>query len=350
MILPPPSADAAHRPAGHPPARNGRIGVLLINLGTPDATDYWSMRRYLKEFLSDPRVIETPRIIWWFVLNLIILTFRPSKSGRKYEKVWNRERNESPLKTITRAQADNLAASIGGDSIVVDWAMRYGNPSIAERLAALQARGCDRILAVPLYPQYSAASSATACDKVFDVLRTMRWQPAVRIAPPYYDDPAYIEALASSMRASLSQAAFEPDVILTSYHGLPKVYFDKGDPYYCHCAKTTRLLRDMLGLPADKLLMTFQSRFGPTKWLEPYNDATLIDLAKKGVGKVAVVTPGFAADCLETIEEIGMENREIFLTNGGVAFHRIECLNDSPAGMAVIEAIVRRELAGWAAI
>ena len=348
------SADqnAAHRPAGHPPLASGRIGVLLVNLGTPDATDYWSMRRYLKEFLSDRRVIETQRLIWWFVLNLIILTFRPSRSGRKYDKVWNRERDESPLMTITRAQADNLAGWVaeggaGQGDVVIDWAMRYGNPPIANALTGLQAKGCDRILIVPLYPQYSAASTATVCDRVFDVLKKMRWQPSVRIAPPYYDDPAYIAALAESLRSSIAAANFEPDIILASYHGLPKAYFDKGDPYYCHCAKTTRLLREALGLPPEKLLMTFQSRFGPTKWLEPYCDMTLIDLAKKGVRKVAVTTPGFAADCLETIEEIGMENRDLFRANGGGEFHRVNCLNDSVAGMAVIQTIVRRELAGW---
>ena len=339
------------RPASHPNVASGRIGVLLVNLGTPDATDYWSMRRYLKEFLSDRRVIETPRLIWWFILNLVILTIRPSRSARKYEKVWNRERDESPLKTITRAQSEKLAASIatggGAEKIVVDWAMRYGNPSIASRLAAMQAQGCERILIVPLYPQYSATSTATVCDKVFDVLKTMRWQPAVRIAPPYFDDPAYIDALASSVRASLAAQNLEPDVILASYHGIPRSYFDKGDPYYCHCAKTTRLLGEALDLSSEKLRMTFQSRFGPTKWLEPYNLATLIDLAKAGQKRVAIVTPGFSSDCLETIEEIGMESRDVYLANGGETFHRVECLNDSSAGMGVIETIVRRELMGW---
>ena len=338
------------RPAGHPPVQSGRVGVLLVNLGTPDATDYRSMRRYLKEFLSDPRVIETPRVLWWFVLNLVILSFRPTKSGRKYDKIWNRERNESPLKTFTRAQAEKLEARLPAardGKVVVDWAMRYGNPSIPSCLAALQKQGCDRILVVPLYPQYSAASTATACDAVFDALRTMRWQPSIRIAPPYYDDPAYIAALADSVRASLAAANFEPEVVLASYHGLPKAYFEKGDPYYCHCAKTTRLLGVALGLPDDRLMMTFQSRFGPAKWLEPASDRTLIELAKRGVRKVAVVTPGFSADCLETIEEIGMENRAVFLENGGAGFHRVDCLNDSEPGLRVIEAIVRRELAGW---
>jgi len=347
------------RPAGHPPVAFGRVGVLLVNLGTPDATDYWSMRRYLKEFLSDRRVIETPRAIWWPLLNLVILTTRPSRKGRDYDTIRNKDRNEGPLRTITRAQAEKLAGWVAGGGlngggagatrrpVVVDWAMRYGNPSIASRIAALQAQGCERILVVPLYPQYAAATSATVADKTFDALKAMRWQPAVRIAPPWHDDDAYIDALAASMRASLAGLDFEPEVIVASYHGIPQSYFDKGDPYYCHCAKTTRLLREKLGLAPDRLLMTFQSRFGPAKWLEPYTDATMQALAEKGVKRLAVVTPGFAADCLETIEEIGVENRDIFLEHGGEKFARIECLNDSAHGMSVIEAVVARELQGW---
>lgn len=344
----PTSADASHLPAGHPPVEWGRIGVLLVNLGTPDATDYRSMRRYLKEFLSDRRVIETNRALWWFVLNFIVLTRRPQAKGRDYDKIWNRERNEGPLKTITRSQAEQLAAHFKADPrIVVDWAMRYGNPSIASRLDALQQAGCERILLVPLYPQYAAATTATVCDKAFEALAKMRWQPAVRIAPPWHDDPVYIEAVAASIEADLAQLAWKPDVILASFHGIPKEYFEKGDPYHCHCAKTTRLLRERLKLDDKALRMTFQSRFGRAEWLQPYTDMTVQALAREGVKNLAVVTPGFVADCLETLEEIAGENAEIFRHNGGVNFRAIPCLNDSEAGMRVIRSVVERELQGW---
>jgi ferrochelatase len=337
------------RPAGHPPVPSGRVGVLLVNLGTPDATDYWSMRRYLKEFLSDRRVIEENRVKWWLILNLIILSVRPARKGRDYEKIWNRERNESPLRTITRAQAEKLAATLAllDARITVDWAMRYGSPTIAGRLEALQKGGCDRILIVPLYPQYSAATTATVADKAFASLMTMRWQPAVRIAPPWHDDPVYIEAVASSLEAELNKLSFKPDVILTSFHGVPKEYLLKGDPYHCQCQKTARLLRERLGLDENKFMLTFQSRFGNAEWLQPYTDMTVKALAERGVKNLAVVTPGFAADCLETLEEIAGENAEIFHHAGGKNFAAIPCLNDSEAGMAVISHVVRRELRGW---
>ena len=339
------------RPADHPPVKSGQIGVLLVNLGTPEATDYWSMRRYLKEFLSDRRVIETSRLIWWPLLNGIILTTRPGRKGKDYETIWNKERDEGPLKTITRSQSEKLAARLGGAAggkVVFDWAMRYGNPSIASRITALQAEGCERILLVPLYPQYAAATSATVCDKTFDALKAMRWQPALRVAPPWHDEAVYIEALADSVRKAYAALDFEPEVLLASFHGIPQDYFDKGDPYYCHCAKTTRLLRDALGKDVPKLVMTFQSRFGPAQWLKPYTDQTISELAEAGTKRLAVITPGFVADCLETIEEIGIENRDIFLEHGGEKFARIDCLNDSEHGMDVIEAVVRRELMGWA--
>lgn len=341
--------NLAHHPAGHPPVAFGRIGVLIVNLGTPDATDYWSMRRYLKEFLSDRRVIETPRLIWWPLLNGIILTTRPARKGRDYDTIWNKEKNEGPLRTITRSQCEKLAARLSGvnANIIADWAMRYGNPSIASRLEALQKQGCERILLVPLYPQYAAATSATVCDKAFDALKSMRWQPALRVAPPWHDDASYIDALAQSVRTHLAGLDFEPEKILASFHGIPQSYFDKGDPYYCHCAKTTRLLREALGMTQDRLTMTFQSRFGPSEWIKPYTDETIKSLAQQGVKKLAVITPGFTADCLETIEEIGIENAEIFLHNGGEKFTRIDCLNDSESGMDVIETVVRRELSGW---
>src|SRR5256714_1107165 len=302
------------RPADHPPLTAGRIGVLLVNLGTPDATDYFSMRRYLKEFLSDRRVIEENRLKWWLVLNLIILSVRPRRKGRDYDKIWNRERDESPLRTTTRAQAEKLSAMLGSldARITVDWPMRYGDPSIAARLDALQRTGCERILIVPLYPQYSAATTATVADKAFDALKRMRWQPAARIAPPWHDDPVYIEAIASSLEAELSKLAFKPEIILASFHGVPKDYLLKGDPYHCQCQKTVRLLRARLGLDESKFMLTFQSRFGTAEWLRPYTDMTVKALAERGVKSLAIVTPGFAADCLETLEEIAGENAEVF--------------------------------------
>jgi len=320
--------------------------VLLVNLGTPDATDYWSMRRYLKEFLSDRRVIEENRIKWWLVLNLIILTVRPARKGRDYDKIWNRARNESPLKTITRAQAEKLRKKFS-KGVLIDWAMRYGNPSIPSRLEAMQDAGCDRILVMPLYPQYAAATTATVCDKVFDALAAMRWQPTLRVAPPYYADPAYIDALAASLKSSLAKLPFKPDTILASFHGMPEEYVAKGDPYRAQCEETVRLLRKKLRASPQQLRLTFQSRFGPAEWLKPYTDKTVEALAKSGVKNLAIITPGFAADCLETLEEIAMENAEIFKAAGGENFAAIPCLNDSAGGMKMIETVVRRELEGW---
>ncbi len=263
------SEARTHRPAGHPPAPSGRVGVLIVNLGTPEGTDYWSIRRYLQEFLSDRRVIETPRVLWAPILQAILLR-RPHAKGRDYDAIWNKQRNEGPLKTITRSQGEKLGVALHDldKEVVVDWAMRYGAPPIAERLKALQAEGCDRILVIPLYPQYCAASTATVGDKAFEALQAMRWQPAIRVAAPYYDDPVYIDALARSVRAGLDRLDFEPEVLVASYHGIPQAYFDKGDPYFCHCAKTTRLLRDALGMSEEGLRMTFQSRFGRGAWLQ----------------------------------------------------------------------------------
>ena len=338
------------KPVDHPRIVSGRLGVLLMNLGTPEGTSYKPMRAYLKEFLSDKRVIEEPRWKWWPILNLIILSTRPSRKGKDYATIWNNERNEGPLKTITRGQTEKLAqrlAGFGEGRIVYDWAMRYGFPDVKSRLKALLDQGCDRILLVPLYPQYAAPTSATACDQAFRALMEMRWQPAVRVAPPYHDDPAYIGALARSMRASLAKLSFEPEVILCSLHGMPKEYLLKGDPYYCHCVKTWRLLRAELGLAEERFRLTFQSRFGPDEWLQPYTDKTVEALAKGGTKSLAIVAPGFSADCLETLEELDGENREIFLHNGGKEFAYLPCLNDSEEGIDVIEAVVRRELQGW---
>ena len=328
--------------------RPERIGVLLVNLGTPDSADARGVRVYLKEFLSDPRVIEDQGLVWKLVLNCIILRTRPARKARDYQKIWNTEKNESPIKTITRAQCDKLTAAIADqDHIVVDWAMRYGNPSIASRIEALTAQGCDRLLVVPLYPQYSAATTATVCDEVFRVLAGMRAQPTLRVTPPYYDDPDYIEALALSINAHLKTLPFQPELIVASFHGMPKKYVDKGDPYLAQCIATTDALRKRMGLDASKLLLTFQSRFGSDEWLQPYTDKTVEQLAKDGMRRVAVVTPGFSADCLETLEEIAQENAEIFKHNGGERFAAVPCLNDSDAGMDVIRQLVLRELQGW---
>src|ERR1700726_2237000 len=325
-----------------------RVGVLLVNLGPPDTADTRGVRVYLKEFLSDPRVIEDQGLKWKLVLNGVILRIRPRRKARDYLKIWNTENNESPLKTITRAQSEKLAAAIADhDHVVVDWAMRYGNPSIASRIEALTAQGCDRLLVVPLYPQYSAATSATVCDEVFRVLGRMRVQPTLRVTPPYYDDPDYIEALAVSINAHLASLPFQPELIVASYHGMPQKYVDKGDPYEAQCIATTDALRKRMGLDASKLILTFQSRFGFDAWLQPYTDKTIEQLAKDGVRRVAVVTPGFSADCLETLEEIAQENAEIFKHNGGEQFAAIPCLNDSEAGMDVIRQLVLRELQGW---
>jgi ferrochelatase len=337
-----------HAPQDHPPVRSGRVGVLLLNLGTPDATDYWSMRRYLKQFLSDRRVIEVPAWKWWPILNLIILTVRPGPKGRDYRTIWNTDRNESPLKTITRSQAEKLQQALASEPrILVDWAMRYANPSTASRLQAMQEQGCDRILLVPLYPQYAAATTATACDEAFRELMRMRWQPAVRVAPAWYDDPAYIDALAESIRSHLAALDFEPEILLASFHGMPEKYLRQGDPYHCQCAKTSRLLRERLNVPAECWVTSFQSRFGNDPWLQPYTDETIARLARTGTRRLAVVAPGFAADCLETLEELDILNRKIFLENGGEHFTYVPALNDGAEGLRVIEHVVRRELAGW---
>ncbi len=329
-------------------ARADRVGVLLVNLGTPDSADARGVRVYLKEFLSDPRVIEDQGLLWKLVLNGIILRIRPGRKARDYQKIWNRQKNESPLKTITRAQSEKLAEAISDhDHVVVDWAMRYGNPSLRSRIDALTSKGCDRLLVVPLYPQYSAATSATVCDEVFRVLGDMRAQPTLRVTPPYYDDPDYIEALAVSINTHLANLPFQPEIIVASFHGMPQKYVDKGDPYQAQCIATTDALRKRMGLDASKLKLTFQSRFGFDAWLQPYTDKTIEQLAKDGVRRIAVVTPGFSADCLETLEEIAQENAEIFKHNGGEHFAAIPCLNDSDPGMDVIRQLVLRELQGW---
>jgi len=334
--------------AGAAPVRPGKIGIMLVNLGTPDGTDFKPMWRYLREFLSDPRVIELNKAIWYPILYGLVLTTRPKKSGANYARIWNRQMNESPLRTFTRAQGQKLAAALTDlPDVVVDWAMRYGNPSTASVAQKLVEQGCERILTFPLYPQYSATTTATANDQLFRALMKIRHAPAIRSVPPYYDEPVYIEALARSIEQHIATLDFVPEVVITSYHGIPKPYSDRGDPYRAHCLETTRLLRATLGWDEKKLITTFQSRFGAQEWLQPYTDATVEKLAKDGVKSIAIVNPGFSVDCIETLDEIGREVAETFHHAGGKDFAHIPCLNDSAEGMAVIEALVRRELSGW---
>lgn len=342
------SPDSIKLPQGHPVIATGKVGVLLINLGTPEATSYWPMRRYLKEFLSDRRVIETNRVLWWVILNGIILTTRPKRSGHAYDKIWNRALDESPLKTITRSQAERLAHQLADlPQVVVDWGMRYGLPDTAGRIRALKDAGCERILLFPLYPQYSATTTATALDKAYDALKEMRWQPAIRTVPPYYDAPAHIDALAVSLERHLKTLSWTPDLILASFHGLPRDYFLAGDPYHCHCMKTARLLAERLALPRDKLRVVFQSRFGRAEWLQPYAQQTVEALPGQGVKNLVMIMPGFAADCVETLEEVAIGLGETFHEKGGVNFSAVPCLNDAPESITMLEKLVRRELAGW---
>jgi len=328
-------------PPNHPAIPPRRVGVLLMNLGTPDAPSPRAVKRYLAEFLSDRRVVEIPAIAWQPILRGIILNTRPKKSAHAYQQVWSE--NGSPLAAMTRAQSDALQGAFG-DGVIVDWAMRYGNPSIASRIDAMRAAGCDRILLAPLYPQYCAATTATANDKAFAHLATLRWQPAIRTLPPYYDDPAYIDALAETLREDLARLDFEPDAIVASFHGMPKRTLELGDPYHCHCRKTARLVQEAIG---RELTVAFQSRFGPAKWLGPATDETLVALAQAGKRRVAIFAPGFSADCLETLEELAIRGKESFIEAGGTDFAYLPCLNAELAGNKMLRNILTRELAGW---
>jgi len=332
-------------------SRESPVGLLIVNLGTPDAPDVASVRRYLAQFLSDPRVVDLPRFVWLPILHGFVLETRPKKSARAYASIWNHDIGEGPLKTITRRQAEKLAAwaeTLNGEApLIVDYALRYGVPSISSRIDALIAKGCARIALLPLYPQYAASTNASAADAAFAALKRLRWQPALRIGAPYYDDPAYIDALATSIRRELAALDFEPEILLASFHGLPQLQVDRGDPYRTHCEETWRLLRAALGMPEERLRLSFQSRFGRAKWIGPYTSDVAARLATEGVKRLAVVSPGFSADCLETIEELGVEIRDLFLEKGGERFARLPCLNDSAEGMALIETLARREVAGW---
>ncbi|MFK4004999.1 ferrochelatase [Qipengyuania sp. NPDC077563] len=331
-------------PADHPPVRSGGVGVLVVNLGTPDAPEAGPVKRYLAEFLSDRRVVEIPPIAWQPILRGIILNTRPKKSAHAYAQVWTEE--GSPLAVITRQQAEAMQARLG-EGVTVDWAMRYGTPSIPERLQALMDAGCERILLAPLYPQYSGATTATVVDKAADKLREMRWQPSLRTLPPYHDDPAYIDALAADLTRQLDGLEFVPEVLLLSFHGMPERTLHLGDPYHCHCQKTSRLLQDKLAERVMRIRTTFQSRFGRAKWLEPATDTVIAEEAGMGTKRMAIAAPGFSADCLETLEELAMQGRDQFFEAGGEQFAALSCLNTSEAGVAMLETLLRRELAGW---
>ena len=324
----------------HPEVKFGKTGVLLVNLGTPDSTNWWDIRKYLKEFLSDRRVIEVNPIVWQIILNLFILTFRPSKTAHAYKKIWRKETNESPLLYFTRSQAIRLKEKIGNENIIIDFAMRYGNPSINLKLNLLKEAGCENIIILPLYPQYAAATTATVCDEVYRTLMRMRWQPSLQIIPHYESEELYINALVKSIENKIKSINWKPELIVSSYHGIPKKYFDQGDPYHCYCHKTTRLLKEKYSL--IDIQTTFQSRFGPQEWLTPYTDKTLESLPKKGIKNLLVICPGFASDCVETLEEINIQGRESFLESGGENFDLIPCLNDSSDHIDLFEKLVKK--------
>ena len=326
----------------HPDIKFGKTGVLLINLGTPDSTNWWDIRKYLKEFLSDKRVIEVNPVLWQIILNLFILNFRPSKTAHAYKKIWLKEANESPLRYYTRNQAQKLQQELVGENIIVNFAMRYGNPSIKSKLNELKNNGCENIIILPLYPQYAAATTATVCDEVYRTLMKMRWQPSLQIVPHYESEPLYVSSLVKSIENKIETISWKPDLIIASYHGIPKKYFDKGDPYHCYCHKTTRLIKEKF--PKIEIQTTFQSRFGPQEWLTPYTDKTLESLSAKGIKNLLVICPGFASDCVETLEEINILGRETFLKNGGEKFDFIPCLNDGSEHIKLFENLVKKYL------
>jgi protoporphyrin/coproporphyrin ferrochelatase len=326
----------------HPPVNFGKTGVLIINLGTPDSTGWWDIRKYLKEFLSDKRVIEVNPILWKIILNMFILTFRPSKTAHAYKQIWMKGENESPLRYYTKKQAEKLKTRIQSKNVIVDYAMRYGNPSIKSKIQFLQRSGCENIVVLPLYPQYAAATTATVCDEVYSNLMKMRWQPSLQIIPHYESEPLYIDALVNSIKKKVSEINWKPDVIIASYHGIPKSYFSKGDPYQCYCQKTTRLIKEKF--KDIDIETTFQSRFGPQEWLTPYTDKTLEKLPKNGKKNILVICPGFSSDCVETLEEINIQGRESFKSNGGQNFDTIPCLNDNNDHINLLENLIKKYL------
>ena len=327
----------------HPNVNFGKTGVLLINLGTPDSTRWLDIRKYLKEFLSDRRVIELNPIIWKIILNVFILNFRPSKTAEAYKKIWMEKENMSPLRYYTIMQSKNLAGKINKKNVIVDYAMRYGNPGIEKQMEKLQKLGCENIIILPLYPQYAAATTATVCDEVYRSLMKMRWQPSLQIIPHYESEPLYIEALKKSLEIKISSIKQKPDLIVASYHGIPKKYFDKGDPYHCYCQKTTRLLIESFNQDIP-IITTFQSRFGPQEWLQPYTDKTLEKLPKEGKKNILTICPGFSSDCVETLEEIAIQGKESFINNGGKNFDIVPCLNDNNDHIQLLYHLVQKYL------
>ena len=326
----------------HPPVNYGKTGVLIINLGTPDSTNWFDIRKYLKEFLSDRRVIEVNPIIWQIILNLFILTFRPSKTAKAYKEIWMKNENMSPLLYYTKKQSEKTSQSLQKENIILDFAMRYGNPSIKKKIHKLHEMGCENLVILPLYPQYAAATTATVCDEVYRTLMKMRWQPSLKIIPHYESHPLYIDALVNSIKNKINEMNWKPDLIIASYHGIPKKYFDKGDPYHCYCHKTTRLISEKLS--SIKIKTTFQSRFGPQEWLQPYTDKTLENLPKEGVKNVLTICPGFASDCVETLEEIQIQAKESFLNSGGENFDMVPCLNDNSDHIILLKSLIERNI------
>jgi len=328
--------------SNHPPIKFGKTGVLIINLGTPDSTSWFDIRKYLKEFLSDRRVIEVPPIIWQIILNVFILNLRPSKTAKAYKEIWMKDENISPLLYYTREQARKISNTISKENIIVDFAMRYGNPSIKSKITKLHEEGCENLVILPLYPQYAAATTATVCDEVYRTLMKMRWQPALKIIPHYESDPLYIDALVNSLNKKIKEIKWKPDIILASYHGIPQKYFDKGDPYHCYCHKTTRLISEKFN--SIELKTTFQSRFGPQKWLEPYTDKTLESLPSEGKKNVLAICPGFSSDCVETLEEILIQGKESFLNSGGENFDMVPCLNDNEDHIFLLKSLIQKNI------
>ncbi len=326
----------------HPTVNYGKTGVLIINLGTPDSTNWFDIRKYLKEFLSDKRVIEVNPIIWQIILNLIILTFRPSKTAKAYKEIWMKNENMSPLLYYTKKQSEKTSYSLQKENIILDFAMRYGNPSIKKKIHKLHEMGCENLIILPLYPQYAAATTATVCDEVYRTLMKMRWQPSLKIIPHYESNPLYIGALVNSINKKINEINWKPDLIIASYHGIPKKYFDKGDPYYCYCHKTTRLISEKFN--SIKIKTTFQSRFGPQEWLQPYTDKTLESLPREGIKNVLTICPGFSSDCVETLEEILIQGKESFISSGGQNFDMVPCLNDQDDHIALIKSLIEENI------
>ena len=326
----------------HPSVKFGKTGVLIVNLGTPDSTSWFDIRKYLKEFLSDRRVIEVNPIVWQIILNVFILTFRPSKTAKAYKEIWMKDKNISPLLYYTQKQAEKLSSTMSEKDLIIDYAMRYGNPSIKSKIITLHEKGCENLIILPLYPQYAAATTATVCDEVYRTLMKMRWQPSLKIVPHYESDPLYIEALVNSLNKKIKEINWKPDLILASYHGIPQKYFDKGDPYHCYCHKTTRLISEKF--TSIEIKTTFQSRFGPEKWLQPYTDKTLESLPREGKKNILAICPGFSSDCVETLEEIQIQGKESFLESGGENFDMVPCLNDNDDHIILLKSLIQKNI------